>query len=180
MARPYQKRPRPPLDADQLEALALFYTGRYATSRAKLARYLERKITERGWDGVDPPPIEQLIARLTELRYVQDDAYAQMTSSAMQRRGLGKRRIAQALRHAGIQDDDGADALAISPRALWEAAQRLARRKRLGPFAQSLPDRPLRERQIAAFLRAGHAMDQARMWVDAPPGQFPPEPEDEE
>jgi len=38
---------RPPLDAEGLERLGLFYAGRYATTRAKLADYLRRKLRER-------------------------------------------------------------------------------------------------------------------------------------
>ena len=45
------KRPRPPLDPEGLERLGLFYAGRYATTRAKLAAYLRRKLRERGWSG---------------------------------------------------------------------------------------------------------------------------------
>ena len=38
-----------PLDSAQLEALAVSYVARYATSCAKLSRYLARKIRARGW-----------------------------------------------------------------------------------------------------------------------------------
>ena len=44
-------KPRPPLDQEGLERLALFYAGRYATTRAKLRTYLKRKVAERGWSG---------------------------------------------------------------------------------------------------------------------------------
>ena len=47
MAVPRRRRERPPLDAEKLRELALAYVGRFATTRARLSTYLERKIRER-------------------------------------------------------------------------------------------------------------------------------------
>ena len=60
MAVQQRRKARPPLDAAKLEELALGYVGRFATSRAKLRTYLQRKLRERGWDGEAEPPIEAL------------------------------------------------------------------------------------------------------------------------
>jgi len=183
MAQKWRARPDrqvsgpPPLDAAALEALALAYVGRYATSRGRLVAYLARKLRERGWDSAETAPsdvVETIADRLVALRYVDDAAYADMKAGAMQRRGLGRRRIAQALRQDGIGEDVALEA-APDEAARWDAAGRFARRKRIGPYAQTPADRPLREKQLAAFLRAGHDLDLARRWVEALPGQ-PPEP----
>ncbi len=174
------EKPAPrPLDAEKLEALALHYVGRFATSRTKLIAYLTRKVRERGWTSDEPAPVEAIAQRLVELRYVDDEAYATMKSGAMQRRGLGRRRIAEALRHDGIAQDISTQA---APDAFerWDAAHRLARRKRIGPFAVAEPDRVTREKQLATFIRAGHDLDLARLWVDAAPGNVPPEPDRQE
>lgn len=168
-----------PLDQEKLEALALSYAGRYATSRAKLIAYLARKLRERGWGGGDEPPVnivESIADRLVALRYVDDAAYAVMTTGAMQRRGLGARRIAQKLAMDGIEEQVREEARPDEA-ARWEAAGRLAQRKRIGPYALERPDRPTREKQIAAFLRAGHDMTTARRWVDAAPGEMPEGPD---
>lgn len=174
-----QKTAPRPIDADGLENLALGYVGRFATSRAKLIAYLQRKLREREWTSEEAPNIEAIADRLVTLRYVDDEAYATMKSGAMQRRGLGRRRIADALRQDGISDDLSSNA-APDHTERWEAACRLARRKRIGPFAEDVPDRPTREKQLAAFLRAGHDLDLARRWVDSAPGDFPPQPDDQE
>jgi regulatory protein len=174
-----QKTAPRPIDAEGLENLALGYVGRFATSRAKLIAYLRRKLREREWASEEAPNLEAIADRLVTLRYVDDEAYASMKSGAMQRRGLGRRRIADALRQDGISEDLSSNA---APDAVerWEAAHRLARRKRIGPFADDVPDRPTREKQLAAFLRAGHDLDLARRWVDSPPGELPPAPDDQE
>lgn len=172
--RERQKSVAKPLDEEALQALALFYAGRYATSRAKLIAYLARKLRERGWTGTDEPAVSAIADRMVALRYVDDAAYAAMTSGAMQRRGLGARRIAQKLTIDGI-DEDIRDGACPDDAERWAAAERLARRKRIGPFAHDTPDRVLREKQIAAFLRAGHDMAMARRWIDAAPGEIPDE-----
>ena len=48
-----------------------------------------------------------------------------------------------------------------------QAALVLARRRRLGPFSVRETDRALREKHIAAMLRAGHRLDVARAIIDA-------------
>src|SRR4051812_28574362 len=57
-----EERPkRRPLDERSLDERAIAYVGRYATTRARLADYLKRKVAERGWAGTEPPAIERLI-----------------------------------------------------------------------------------------------------------------------
>lgn len=166
-------RPKKPLTAEALRELALHYVGRFATSRGKLRDYLDRKLRERGWAEEDGPDLETLIERLAELGYVDDAGFATMKSAAMARRGLGARRIGEALRGAGIAEDDRTMADEQMTAGRWEAAERFARRKRIGPYAAQRPDQALRQKWVGAFLRAGHDMDVARRWVDAAPGEVP-------
>ena len=167
------RKVKPPLDGETLEQAALFYAGRYATTRAKLAAYLRRKLKERGWAGPGAPAIEALVARMAALGYVDDRAFASARAAALSRRGYGARRVGAALRAAGIGEEDGAEARAIAAEAAWEAALRFARRRRIGPFAEAEADRPAREKALAAMLRAGHPVQIARRLVAAPPGQVP-------
>ena len=63
-----------------------------------------------------------------------------------------------------------ARAAAPSPPGSRLAALRLVRKRRFGPFgADGTPpgDRAVREKQIAAMIRAGHPLDSARELVDA-------------
>jgi regulatory protein len=43
----------------------------------------------------------------------------------------------------------------------------MARKRRFGPFAATAPERAVREKQLAAMLRAGHDLDMAREMVNA-------------
>ncbi|RZF64543.1 regulatory protein RecX [Sphingomonas populi] len=165
-----RRRTVPPLDAATLERLALRYVERFATTRGRLSAYLMRKIRERGWEG-EPPDTVALAERLAELGYIDDRAFGEAKAGAMLRRGLGRRRVAGALRAAGIGAEDAA-AIAPSVEAGGlAAALAFARRRRIGPFATDIADRALREKQIAAMIRAGHDMDIARKIVKMVPGE---------
>jgi regulatory protein len=167
------KRPRPPLDAEGLERLGLFYAGRYATTRSKLAAYLRRKLGERGWSGAGEPPVERLVERFAELGYVDDRAFASARSASLLRRGYGQRRVQEALRGAGIAEEDSAEARDISGEEALAAAHRFARRKRLGPYAGRVPDRATRDKAAAAMLRAGHRLDLVRQVLGTSPEELP-------
>ncbi|AEG49379.1 regulatory protein RecX [Sphingobium chlorophenolicum L-1] len=167
------KRLPPPLDEEALRELALRYVSRFATSRAKLLAYLNRKVKERGWGDEDPADPQGLVDRLTQLRYVDDASYAAMKSASLARRGYGARRVAETLRADGIAEADREEADNQTRNEAWAAADRFARRKRIGPYAQERPDPKQREKWIAAFLRAGHNYATARRWTDAAPGEMP-------
>lgn len=166
-----RKGPRsapPPLDAPALEALALTYVARFATSTGKLADYLKRKLRERGWaEDAACADVAGVVARLAERGYVNDAVYAEAQGQGLRRRGYGARRIDTALDHAGI-----APALRTAARGSETerrgAALAFARRKRFWPYAaEPCLDSATRQKHMAAFLRAGHGLDHARRVMDA-------------
>ena len=144
---------------ESLERLALRYVERYATTRMKLTRYLERKLYERGWGGEDAPPVAAIVERMAELGYVNDRQFAEMRAGALARRGYGKRRVRADLAASGIAADDSEEVLRQSDEAAKEAALHFARRKRLGPFADKEDDANSYRRAFAAMARAGHPLD---------------------
>lgn len=158
--------------------LALHYAARFATTGARLEGYLVRKVRERGLaedaDGrtiaVDIPA---LVARLVELGYVDDDAYARARARDLGARGYGARRVEETLRHAGVGErlrQTHAPGEAASRRA----AALMARKRRLGPYGalteeggDPLAARKAREKAVAAMLRAGHQYEHARFILAA-------------
>lgn len=172
-----QRRPRPPLDRKHLEELALRYVGRFATSRGRLRAYLERKLRERGWAEPGEAGVDGIVERLAALGYVDDAAFALSRGRALGSRGYGSRRLAGALAAAGVDEDDAGPALAAARDEAVESVLRFARRRRIGPFADSAGDRATREKWLAAMVRAGHDFPLARKVADWPPGPAP-EPHD--
>jgi regulatory protein len=170
MAYRTSKRERPPLDDQALNELALTYVGRFATTRAKLATYLGRKLRERGWGGERPADIEAIVERLSGLGYVDDAAYAVSKSRALTARGYGARRVNQSLRAAGIAEQDSEEARELAETEKVESALRFAKRRRLGPFAEKSVDPAARERALAAMIRAGHSFALAKAILSLEPG----------
>lgn len=181
-----ERRPPKPLDAARMEEMALAYVARFATSAAKLETYLKRKLRERGYaddpngeTGAGVELAERLVARFVDVGYVDDEGYAKARSRSLTRRGYGARRVEATLRHAGIEEDVRADA-APSEYHQRQAALALARKRGFGPFGKSdLNERTddgfeatrkrqaVREKQLAAMIRAGHTFDMAREVLDA-------------
>ncbi len=167
-----ERRAKPPLTETNLRDLALHYAARFASTGARLEAYLSRKIRERGLaedsDGraIDPD-LSALVARLAELGYVDDDAYARMRARDLGARGYGARRVEESLRHAGVGDVLRA-AHAPGEAASRRAAVLMARKRRLGPFgraedeADPLAAGKTREKAVAAMLRAGHQYEHVK------------------
>ena len=168
-----------PLDETSLRDLALSYVARFATTGAKLEGYLLRKLRERGVaedaDGrVVTPDVGALVARLIELGYVDDEAYARSKTRDLTARGYGARRVSQALWAAGV-DENTREETAPSEATLRRAAILLAKKRRFGPFGlapnEEEPDEAAhkrREKQVAAMLRAGHKYEHVAFILDAP------------
>ena len=170
------RRPRPPLDSARLDELALAYVGRFATTRAKLSTYLKRKIAERGWAGGRPAEIDSVVGRLERLGYVDDAAYALAKSRSLTGRGYGERRVRQALRAAGVGEEHSLQAREHASAEAVEAALRFARRRRLGPFGGGVgggDERAVRERALAAMIRAGHDFALSKAILALEPGSDP-------
>ena len=170
MRRSNGRRPRPPLDQDRLKELALSYVGKYATTRMKLAAYLSRKVRERGWSDAGSPNIELLVERFADTGLVDDATFALAKSRSLSERGYGEGRVRQALRAAGITDPDSEAARELAADDAVASALRFARRRRIGPFADSAHDRAGREKAIAAMIRAGHSFELARVVAGMEPG----------
>ena len=147
------------------------YVGRFATTRAKLRAYLARKIRERGWDGARQPDLAALAERFAQQGYVNDAGYALAKAQALTARGYGKRRVAERLRGAGIEEQDSAAAREHSEKEAVAAALRFAERRRLGPFAAAQSsDLREREKALTAMVRAGHGFGLAKAILALPPG----------
>ena len=170
-----RKRAKPPLGEAELRDLALSYAARFASTGARLEAYLMRKLRERGvaedGDGrtvaVDVPA---LVARLVELGYVDDAAYARMRARDLGARGYGARRVEQALWAAGVDEGIRAET-APDEAARRRAAVLMAQKRRLGPFGpepdgDALAIRKAREKAVAAMLRAGHDYEHVRFILD--------------
>ncbi len=165
-----RERPPPkPLDQAALRELALNYAARFATTAAKLERYLRNKLRERGWAGEAAPDLAAITARMRELAYVDDAAWGASRARGLTAKGLGRRRVVQDLTAAGVGGDDLHSAIGEDDEtAALAAALEFARRKRLGPFARTVDSSPeARQKAMAAMARGGHGYTVARQVLGA-------------
>ncbi len=153
-----------PVDRALIETWALRHLDRYASSAENLRRVLERRVRRRlGSDDEDARAardlIDAVVARYRATGLLDDAAYAAGRAKSGLARGRSLRRITAGLAAKGIGAADAAAAVA----ALGEdgadpdlaAACAFARRRRLGPFRRSPVGAPDRQRELAAFARAG-------------------------
>lgn len=155
-----------------MSELALAYVSRFATTKAKLTRYLVRKLGERGWEGEGLPDVERLVASMVGYGYVNDAAFAEIKARSLTRRGYGKRRVDAAIYEAGVAEPDRGAADDIVEATRTSAALRLAERRRWGPYASEREHDPAkRQKMLGAFLRAGHDHRLARRILEMAPGE---------
>lgn len=84
------------------------HTPARAAAESMLARRsystqgLFEKLLEKGYEE---PEAAAAVERLTELGYLDDEAYARSMADSLARRGYGARRIKQTLRHKGVDSE---------------------------------------------------------------------------
>lgn len=165
------------LDPARLDRLALDYVARYATTSAKLQRYLSRKIMEARQAGtIDESDasalnaqIGDILARCNALGYVNDRAWAEMKASSLRASGYGDRRVRDNLRHSGIARDviedisvtslAGAGDDESAAESPMDIALRFAKRHRIGPFRNVKENEHQIHQTIGKLVRAGHSFD---------------------
>ncbi|MBM3534482.1 MAG: RecX family transcriptional regulator [Alphaproteobacteria bacterium] len=167
-------RRKPPRKVTQpsLERAALAYLERFAASTESLRRVLLRKIERSARvhdiDRAEASAwVEALIERYLRSGLLDDRAYAEARTASLRRQGRSARAIADRLAQKGVGRKAIADALAPTriERDELDAAARLARRRRIGPFRPEAERREHRERDLATLGRAGFAFETARKVV---------------
>jgi len=178
-AKPAKAARRAPrrIAAADLKGLALDYLDRFAATRQRLRQVMLRKIRKSArLHGDDPEPIiaalDEAIRWLEGRGFLSDKAYAEGKARALAARGTSRAHILANLAAKGVGGDDARaalDSLALEyEEPELEAAQRYARRRRLGPYRNDAETRAAqRNKDLAAMARAGFAGRIARQVIDA-------------
>jgi regulatory protein len=156
-----------------LSRAALAYVERYPSTIAGLTRVLKRKLERyehksgealpdeaRGW--IDP-----IVAELVERGFVDDQRLATAKTASLQRKGKSKRAVSAALRAKGVQSETIDEVLAASETTDEQAAWRLARKKKLGPYRAVEDRKALRQKDLAVLGRAGFSFQTARAIIES-------------
>ena len=159
-----------------IENAAFAYLGRFSTSadnlRRVLMRKVERSVRAHGTECAEcATAIDALLERFTRSGLLDDGAYAEGRVLSLHRRGTSVRAIRLKLRQKGVASEQIEAAVAglaeVMPEPELTAAQRLAKRRRLGPYRAAGARPEAREKDLAALARAGFSYDVALHVVDA-------------
>ena len=111
--------------------------------------------------------VAAVVADVAALGLLDDRAFADGRTASLRRKGGSRRKIALGLRAKGVDAETAAAALAAADIDEAEAALRLARRRRLGPWRVEprSDDRAGRDRDIGVLVRQGFAYSLARQVI---------------
>ncbi len=171
-----KKRRFPIRDEEALKNLALNYVSRFPCTTEKLKKHLAKKMRDAIDAGEARPGdggrwIDGVVATLTRIRVLDDKAYAEARAMTLHRRGRATAIIVRDLARVGAPEA----AIVHARAALGEtaedpdlvAAARLARKKRLGPFATMPLTYELKQKHLATLARSGFSFDIARRIISA-------------
>jgi regulatory protein len=171
----YKQRVRKPVTAERLEKAAYAYLGRFSTTRANMRRVLVRKVQR----AEDLPPdakagltevIDRLLDRFESSGMLNDAVFAEGKIASLRRRGDSQRSIRQKLAMKGVDKELAEEKLAADEQDDLGAAWAFARRRRLGPYRAADKRVEFRQKDMAAFGRAGFDYRTARTVVE---GEIP-------
>ena len=171
-----RRAPRRVTAAD-LKGLALDYLDRFSATKQRVRQVMLRKIRlSARAHGDDPAPIiaalDEAIQWLEGRGFISDKVYAEGKARALAARGTSRQRILANLAAKGVGGEDAREALdrlALEyEEPELEAAQRYARRRRIGPYRADPEARAeRRDKDLACMARAGFAGRVARQVIDA-------------
>jgi len=153
-----------------LHEAALLYLGRYEASVQSLRRVLRRKVERwarkeaREVAEAELAAVEAVVERLQRSGAVDDRRYAEMKAASLQRAGRSARAIRAYLAGRGVASE--VTQASIADDGDFDAALRLAQKKRLGRFRPREGRAQSRQRDLAALGRAGFSYEIARRVVD--------------
>lgn len=171
-----------------LENVALYYLQQFAASAETLRRVLRRRVERsarvHGTDRAEGNALaEAVVARMVAAGLVDERAFALARAARLEARGASPRLIVARLKGKGIAPeliaealaglggsgdggrDGGGDGGCCDP--ALRAAVNLARRRRLGPFRSAAEREASREKDLAAFARAGFTYATAKRILNA-------------
>ena len=98
-----------PVTAKRLENIALFYLERFDASSDKLRQVLKRRLRRQKMQGIEVAPeaadwIENVIQKMQNLGYVNDDRYAENAVRRLSQQGKSALYIRQKLKAEGLKE----------------------------------------------------------------------------
>jgi regulatory protein len=188
-AQARQKKAPKKITETYLHNSALYYLQRFAASSNQFRKVMQRKIDLSCRHHTDQNPedcrelLERLVTRFQDNGLLNDDTYARGMVITLRRRGISERAIFMKLQNKGLSEGQIKDALegfnsendTSTAESEYRAALKLARKKRVGPYAVVEFEY---DRALSAFARAGFSFDVARRVLGMTAEDLNDDPED--
>ena len=150
----------------RLKNIALYYLKRFETSKDNLKMVLRRRIDsyayyDKNFDKSEAYLwVDELLDDFVRLRYVDDTRFAEIKVRAYLAAGKSKRYIAVKLKEKGIDEILIDKILQEQDYNAFDAALRLAKKKKIGPYSPTADIRyERRTKDLAILVRAGFDYD---------------------
>lgn len=123
--------------------------------------------------NTDPAPfyrvLDDMITRYISSGLLDDKTFARAKTASMRRQGRSQRVIENKLQQKGLKPEDIQNAFADvdeNEDAEFQAALKMAKRKKIGSFRASPADIKKQQKEMAAMARAGFSFDIAKRALD--------------
>lgn len=158
----------PDISRSGLERAALAYLDRFDCAVGKLRRYLQDRVRRAERGGAEVPEgtdefISALLERYQSSGILNDERFAKNYAEQLRARGSSRRMIELKLRTKSLMASsiDAALEVAGAAQSELEAAQKLVRRRKLGPYRAPEQRAEYRRKDLATLARAGFDFDTA-------------------
>jgi len=173
METTYKKKALKKITPQRLRNIALFYLKRFETTRYGLQGVLKRRVDNYAYQDKEFDKlqaygwIEDLLDEFVKLKYVDDARFAEFKVRDYLAAGKSPRYIIGKCKEKGVDEEVVLRLLGEQEYDPSEAALRLAKKKKIGPFEPDENKRKeRRSKDLAVLVRAGFDYDVAVKVLD--------------
>lgn len=170
-----KKRDPRKITPSYLNNYAMFYLERFSSSSANLKKILMRRVHKsvpfHGEPSIEKATqmVDDVVAKLIELKIIDDALYAKSRTTSFRRAGNSKRQISAKLFAKGLENEEIETAIETVDKAHAHdnpeltAAIRYAQRRRIGPYRSRPSSDPDQDKKdLAKLARGGFSFDVAK------------------
>lgn len=162
----------------RLRNIALYYLKRYDTTKAALRQVLMKRVNEYAYYNPECDKseavswIEDIISDFERYGYLDDRRFAENRCRDYIAAGKAKRYIVGKLKEKGVSDDVIERCFAEQEYNAFDAALKLAKKKKIAAFRKEERERrEMRQKDMAVLVRAGFDYDTVTAVVDYEPAE---------
>ncbi len=151
---------------ERLKNIALFYLKRFETTRYGLRSVLKRRVDAYAYQNKEFDKmqaydwIEKLLDDFVRMKYIDDARFAEFKVRDYLAAGKSPRYIIGKCKEKGVEEAIVLRLLSEREYDPYDAAMRLAKKKKIGPFeADKVKRKERRSKDLAVLVRAGFDYD---------------------